>query len=502
MSQTTAANTNGSLDEATRQFLRCALDSELVQLDDVKKVVASLLAESVKLSPAVVVDGLVSAGMLTTWQAKKLSDGKHKGFFLGSYRLLRPLGRGGMGMVYLGEHHIMKRMMALKVLLSDSVNDKARTARFKDEARAAAQLDHPNIVQAYDCAEAAGKLYIVMEYIDGVNLQQAVARDGVMSIAAAVDAICQAADGLSHAHGRGIVHRDVKPSNLLLRQDGVLKVSDLGLARIGWTQQSQTEGSKRLTGTADFVAPEQAIDSKTVDARADIYSLGCTLFYLLAGTTPFDGQTIAQRLAKHQTSPIPNVRTIRAECPAGLAELVQRMMAKRPEDRIASMSDVLVQLKRWKGAVDSNGGRPLAVMIGEMDTSIDDSAQQSLTWDGSSFSGSEPSLEASSGSADDVDFSQLPDVLELPAAAAPANRLPRSAPAASPQKARSGSPVASEVHSANQQVLLGVGLTIASFALIVVMMMVVYNFQKPLEQAPPKLKISEDGKGTVVIVEN
>ncbi len=335
------------LDDATRDFVRASLVAGVLELDEIKKVVVSLLAESPQIDRDRLATGLVGAGMLTTWQAKKLADGYTKGLFLGSYKLLRPLGKGGMGVVYLGEHRVMKRPMALKVLLNADAKDSRRVDRFQSEARAAAQLDHPNIVRAYDFAEDGGRLFIAMEYVEGIDLQRAVQRDGVMSPEAALDALSQAAEGLAHAHGRGIVHRDIKPANLLLRSDGVLKISDMGLARIGWQgEEANAEGRPRLIGTSEFLAPEQAIDSRSVDGRADIYSLGCTLYFLLVGSPPYRGATVTQRLAKHQTTAPPDIRQQRPDCPAVLAELAVRMMAKRPEDRIPSASELLSQIKR------------------------------------------------------------------------------------------------------------------------------------------------------------
>ncbi len=209
-----------ALDDATRDFVRASLVAGVLELDDIKKVVVSLLAESPLMDRDRLAAGLVGAGLLTSWQSKKLAEGYTKGLFLGSYKLLRPLGRGGMGVVYLGEHRVMKRPMALKVLLNAEAKDNRRIDRFQSEARAAAQLDHPNIVRAYDFAEDNGRLFIAMEYVEGIDLQRAVQRDGVLSPEAALDAIAQAAAGLAHAHGRGIVHRDIKPANLLLRSDG------------------------------------------------------------------------------------------------------------------------------------------------------------------------------------------------------------------------------------------------------------------------------------------
>ncbi|MGI9471889.1 MAG: serine/threonine-protein kinase, partial [Rubripirellula sp.] len=367
-------NTAGpALDNATRSFVRRALAAGLVEIDDLKKVVVSLMSESHQFTPERLADGLVGASILTAWQANKLLAGKSNGFYLGSYRLLRPLGKGGMGVVYLGEHNVMKRLMALKILPPEATRDKRRIERFKAEARACAQLDHPNIVRAYDFAEAGSKLYIVMEYVDGIDLHLAVQRDGLMSIADVLDALTQSTHGLAHAHERGIVHRDIKPSNLLLRTDGVVKLSDLGLARIG-VGESGEEEKRRLMGTADFISPEQALNSKTVDARADIYSLGCTTYYLLTGQAPFAG-TAAQRLAKHQTMPMPDVRLLREDCPDAFADLIARMAAKRPDDRPNSAVELLTQLKRM-GAPVSDEPRTRRVVAPAGDTVVDDATYQ------------------------------------------------------------------------------------------------------------------------------
>ena len=498
------------LDEQTRSFVRRTLNAGLADLEDLKKVVVSLMAESDQFTPQRLADGLVGANILTQWQAKKLLSGKSKGFYLGSYRLLRPLGKGGMGVVYLGEHHVMKRLMALKILPPEATKDQRRIDRFKEEARACAQLDHPNIVRAVDFSEASGKLYIVMEYVDGIDLQYAVQRDGVMSYANAVDVLTQATQGLAHAHQRGIIHRDIKPSNLLLRTDGVVKVSDLGLARIGWTDEESPE-KRRLTGTADYVAPEQAINSKTVDARGDIYSLGCTLFFLLVGRSPFDGDTVAKRLAKHQTAAIPDIRTFRKDCPPAIAELALRMMAKRPDDRPKSAVELLAQLKRLGGS-SPDAGPKLRNVAPAGDTVVDDDIYQA-TIDDTSLS-SDGEVQTAGLAADEFDFGSLPAAgAAVPAAAvagataagqqqprlqAPA--MPRATAAARPPgPARGGRKRAERESSSNQQLLLGVGLAVAVVALLVVLVMVVVSFTKPLPEGPTKIKTMEDESGNIII---
>ena len=476
-----------ALDESTKSFIRRALAAGLVEVDDLKKVVVSLMADTADFDPTRLADGLVGAEVLTRWQANKLLAGKSKGFYLGSYRLLRPLGKGGMGVVYLGEHHVMKRLMALKILPPEASKDARRIARFKEEARACAQLDHPNIVRAYDFAEAGEKLYIVMEYVDGIDLQRIVQRDGVMKLSDAIDVLIQAAEGLAHAHQRGIIHRDIKPSNLLLRTDGVLKVSDLGLARIGWSIDEESE-QRRLMGTADFVAPEQAINSRTVDARSDIYSLSCTLFYLLTGQPPFPGDTVAQRLAKHQTSPIPDIREQRSDCPPAIAELAMRMMSKRPDDRPKSAVELLTQLQRLAGFGDDTSPPRRRKVKPVGDTSLDDSLYQATIDDTSLSADGEVEIISDAAEVEEFDFASLPVVVPsqvsapVKSLAGPASKSVKagkssnrfqSTAASGRSNARNQSDPAS-----NQQLLLGVGLTVAILALLAVVGLGVLSFLK------------------------
>lgn len=477
------------LDDATRSFVRCALGAGLIAIDDIKKVVASLMIENNKFSADRLADGLVGAGMLTQWQARKLLAGKKSGFYLGSYRLLRPLGKGGMGVVYLGEHHVMKRMMALKILPPEAVKDPRRIERFKEEARAAALLDHPNIVRANDFAEASGRLYIVMEYIDGIDLHHAVSRDGTMDVNTALNIIFQAAEGLAHAHDRGIIHRDIKPSNLLLRTDGVVKITDMGLARIGWAGVDDREGKRRLMGTADFVAPEQIIDNVGVDARADIYSLGCTFFYLLAGKTPFSGETVSMRLAKHQTLPAPDIRTFRSDCPPAVAELLGRMMSKRPEDRPNSASELLTWMKRLGARKDVSPIAPAG------DTIVDGKLYQA-TLDDSSLSSDGEVVVAE---VQDLDFGNLPPIDLSAAAPVPGPAKPSSATA---KNTKSKKQSKTSESSDQQQVLLGAGLTLAMVALVATLGISVYLLMRSPTDAQPKFKQSEGGKnGTVIVIE-
>src|SRR4051812_26883870 len=226
---------------------------------------------------------LVESGLLTHWQCRKLLEGRHRGFFLGKYKLLDHLGSGGMSSVYLAEHVLMRRRVALKVLPHNRVDDSTYLARFHLEGQAAAALDHRNIVRAYDLDNEARIHYLVMEYVQGRDLHAMVCEDGPLDYHLAAEYIAQAAAGLAHAHERGLVHRDIKPANLLVDLSGTVKVLDMGLAKFtpaGAVASSQAP-EEQVLGTADYLAPEQAVNSQKVDHRADIYGLGCTLYFLL-----------------------------------------------------------------------------------------------------------------------------------------------------------------------------------------------------------------------------
>ena len=301
-------------------------------------------------------DFLVARKTLTAWQAEKLLQGKHKGFLLGKYRLLSLVGKGGMSSVYLAEHMVMKRRCAIKVLPTRRLENASYLARFHREAQAVASLDHPNIVRAYDVDHANDNgmdiHFLVMEFVDGKGLLELVLSSPQTRLPPVVAAeyIRQAALGLQHAHAAGLVHRDVKPGNVLVDRNGTVKILDLGLARIfeGAEETSLTvQHDERVLGTADYLAPEQAVDSHNVDARADIYSLGCTLYLCLTGQPPFTQGTLAQRLLAHQTKEPPSVESLQPEVPPELGEIVRRMMAKDPARRYQTSADVAEALTDW-----------------------------------------------------------------------------------------------------------------------------------------------------------
>jgi eukaryotic-like serine/threonine-protein kinase len=338
--------------------------SGLVENDRLDQCVAQLRLQGDGQLPDDVDDlgrRLVADNLLTRWQCDRLLEGKHRGFFLGRYKLLGQLGSGGMSKVYLGEHVLMQRRVAIKVLPRERVSDTSYLARFHREARAAAALDHANIVRAYDVDNDGDIHYLVMEFVDGRDLQQTVKRNGRLDYALAADYIRQAAEGLSHAHEHGLIHRDVKPANLLVDHRNVVKVLDLGLARFTDEDRASltVQYDENVLGTADYLAPEQAIDSHGVDARADIYGLGCSLYFLLTGHPPFPDGTLPQRLMAHQKQQPPPIVKDRPDAPPDLVAICTKMMAKKAADRYQSMDEVANVLGCWlqdNGQGSQSGG--------------------------------------------------------------------------------------------------------------------------------------------------
>lgn len=334
-------------------FLDLVRRSELVEkdqldqfLDDYRKQFGEELPER----PEAISDSLIEAGLLTQWQSEKLLAGKHRGFILGKYKFLRQLGKGGMSTVYLAEHMLMKRKVAIKVLPQNRVKDSTYLERFYVEARAAAKLDDPNIVRAYDVDSTSdGKThYLIMEYVPGRDLHVLIKESGRLDYDTAADYIVQAATGLQHAHEMGLVHRDIKPANCLLDNNGTVKLLDMGLARLIGDEASLTlDNNENVLGTADYLAPEQALDSHKADSRADIYSLGCTLYYLLTGHPPFPEGSITERLMKHQRETPPSILNERPEAPPTLLHICERMMLKDPDERYQTAGDVAERLTEW-----------------------------------------------------------------------------------------------------------------------------------------------------------
>ena len=291
---------------------------------------------------------LVKKGLVTRWHVRQLMKHRYKGFYLRQYRIMDHLGTGGMSTVYLAEHTVMHRRVAIKVLPKSRVaKSKAYLDRFLLEAQAIASLNHPHIIQAYDIDRLDDIHYIVMEYFEGNNLRQLVDKEGPLPYEDAVSYIRQGAEGLVHAHRIGVIHRDVKPENILANAEGTAKILDLGLALLDEGNLEDESQKDKILGTADYLAPEQAINSSNIDARADIYALGCTLYFCLTGHPPFPFGTIADRLIAHQRENPASIQIDRPDCPDDLVEICGKMMAKRPDDRFQSACEVTDVLGRW-----------------------------------------------------------------------------------------------------------------------------------------------------------
>lgn len=347
--------------------------------------------ETENAEPPTVAEMLVRRGWLTRYQADQLLQAEGQNLVVGPYILLEPLGEGGMGQVFKARHRVLDRIVAIKLIREERIStDPEAIRRFQREARAAALLSHPNIVLIYDADCSGSTYFIAMEYIDGTDLARLVKEQGPLAVAQACDYIRQAACGLAHAHEKGMVHRDIKPSNLLAsglvlkraeqpptapvpgsglatklvrrpvrpspgrldRNDPsnppVIKILDMGLARVVQGNDSQSSASLTkegsIVGTPDFIAPEQARDAHRVDIRADLYSLGCTFFYLLTGQPPFPTGSTIEKLLMHQLDDPPEVDRLRKDVPPEVALLVRKLMAKSPGQRYQTPGELLAAL--------------------------------------------------------------------------------------------------------------------------------------------------------------
>ncbi len=301
-------------------------------------------------NPNTILSQLMLAGLITEYQGRELYAGRNKGFFIGKYKVLRPLATGGMGVILHCEHIHMKHQVALKLLPKELNVEPSAVTRFYREARAVAAVKHPNIVQAFDVGQEGAWHCIVMEYVDGINLHKLVTKFGVLSEVRAAHYIAQAALGLQCIMTSGLVHRDLKPGNLLLNRENHIKVLDLGLARFMDQRAddlTRNMDDERVLGTADFISPEQALHSHDVDIRADIYSLGMTFYFLLSGHLPFKATTVAGKLMSHQTKMPKALLSRRPDVSPQLDAIITKMIQKRPGARFATPQEVVEALKPW-----------------------------------------------------------------------------------------------------------------------------------------------------------
>jgi serine/threonine-protein kinase len=346
------------------EFQRNLSDSGLLEVEDLRSALDVL--DSLPGNP----DGetlaryLARTGRLTAFQAEAVLRRRFADLRVGNYDVLSQVGAGGMGAVFRARHRRMKRVVALKILGRQADREGTFARRFQREVETIARLGHPNIVMAFDAGEAEVGLYLVMEFVEGRDLGTEVASRGPLPAADAVDRILQAARGLAYAHGQGFIHRDVKPANLLRDSSGLVKVADLGLARLEAQDSDEAGGSLTqaggILGTAEFMAPEQAIDSTSVDHRADIYALGCTLFFLLTGKAPYQANSVMALLLAHRDKPIPSLCEVRPGLPAALGEVFRKMVAKKPEERYQTMAEVVRALEELRPAASAPEAGPAA----------------------------------------------------------------------------------------------------------------------------------------------
>lgn len=348
MSNSTSSKT---LPAVTAEELLLLLSGSRLLPDNVIERVRRSLANS-NISGLELARQLVHEGLITTFQAKQLLGRHYRGFFIGEkYKILDFLGKGGMSRVLLCEHLLLHRLVAVKLMNDAFESMPGAVERFFREARAAAAVDHVNVARIFDVDQSAYGPYLVMEFVDGTNLHDLTANHGPLGIHRSANYVMQAAAGLQKAHEVGLVHRDVKPDNMMLDRAGVVKILDLGLAKFydGNKNENLTQefDPKTVLGTADYIAPEQVLNSSDADIRADIYSLGCTLYFMLARRRPAGNGSTMEKLMWHQMKEADPIQKLRPQVPTELAAVIEKMMRKRPEDRYQTPAEVVEALAPW-----------------------------------------------------------------------------------------------------------------------------------------------------------
>jgi serine/threonine protein kinase len=324
--------------------------SNLVEAPRLTEYLQKLHAtEGLPEEPKALADLMVRDALLSQFQADQLVAGKWRGFIVGKYRVLEKIGTGGMGQVYLAEHKLMRNRVALKVLPRSKAAEPAALARFYREAKAGGALNHPNIVRVFDIDQDGDLHYLVMEFVDGVSFHDLTRMRGPLDPELTAHYIYQAASGLEHAHQTGLIHRDLKPSNLLVDRQGTVKILDMGLARFFHDDQDMItrKYDENVLGTADYLSPEQAVDSHTVDIRSDIYSLGCTFYFMLAGQPPFGEGSVAQKLIWHQTRKPRSILEHRPDMPLDITAVLEKMMARAIVDRFQTPGELMHSLEKY-----------------------------------------------------------------------------------------------------------------------------------------------------------
>jgi serine/threonine protein kinase len=330
------------------RFVRTVLRSGLLHQQELETALRELPGQS---DPALLANHLVHTGQLSVFQSRKLLQGRSLGLVLGPYQIMAPIGKGGMGRVYLARDQRGPVLVALKILPPQKAREEDRhLARFLREMELCQRVAHSHLPQIYEVGISQGVYYIAMEFVPGRSLFNIVSEDGPLTVPRAARLFGEVASALEHAHDRGLIHRDLKPSNILITTSDHAKLLDLGLAIIQGEAPSDhtvVGGQGYVVGTMDYLAPEQAEDAAKVDARSDIYSLGCTLYFALTGRQPFPGGTSIKKIRRHLTEePIP-VNSLNPAVPPEFAGLLGRMMAKQPGDRFPGAAELRQALLSW-----------------------------------------------------------------------------------------------------------------------------------------------------------
>jgi serine/threonine-protein kinase len=323
-------------------FLQGLYDSKVLDSDQFRQVKEYARRDAP--NPRLLSKELLRRGWMTVYQINQVNRGQGRQLMLGPYLMLERLGCGGMGEVLKARHVRMGRLVALKVIRADRRTRPRTFIRFEREVQSIARLDHPNIVHAYDAGTFEDTLFLAMEYLEGTDLKKLVQTGGPLSVQLACEYVLQATQGLQHAFERHVIHRDVKPSNLfLVERFQIIKILDMGLARLK-DEASDLTRPRMALGTADYQAPEQIQDARHADVRSDLYSLGCSLYFLLAGRAPFAEGTATQRMLAHLKDEAAPIESLRPDVPAELDALLRKLLAKNPQERCQTPDEVSAYL--------------------------------------------------------------------------------------------------------------------------------------------------------------
>jgi serine/threonine protein kinase len=335
--------------ERVAPFLRAVLHSRLLEPEQLRAAVEAAPA-AVRAEPDALADHLVRTGKLSRYQSDKLLSGRWRGLFVGPYQILGLIGKGGSGRVYLARDQRAGGLVALKVLPPHRIRARERLLhRFRREMEICQRIDHPDLARTFETGADGGVYYIAMEYFPGRSLANIVRTEGPLAPERAARLMAQVADVIDHVHRRGIIHRDLKPGNVQVTPEDRAKVLDLGLALVRGEERTDVNilgGPRRIVGTMDYIAPEQTADATWVDARSDIYSLGCTLYFALSGRPPFPGGSSRDKVVKQRTEEPARLDVLRPGLPPALTDLVARMMAKDPARRPQTAAEVAAELRR------------------------------------------------------------------------------------------------------------------------------------------------------------